>query len=254
MSSQVFLNATAGISSHPLYFHTVTYQLPRPLICQDGYQWRVSLNSMSIVSSQFVINEYNNLLKIGDINYYLTSGNYDASSLCLALASLTGKAFRYDSTTLKITMTSTTSTTLSGPMASDVLDFVIDYSDVTFTSLRTVKLTGVQSIYVDMNLQGNNITLRKTPTTTSLCRVNNNVPPLSTLHYFDNTPGIGNLLFDSGVYNFTIFLTDQDGNPLLVSAAYDLTLTFTPVYTGRQSMSVARPLGLSIPPPNNINV
>jgi hypothetical protein len=249
----VFLSASAGLSGDAQYYSKVRYQLPTPLVAPEGYQWEISLRSMSIVNSQLVVNSYNSSLWL-TINggatqvYTVPAGNFDSYSLATSLNSLTGGAgvgWSYDPTTLKMTATCTTGTlVLGGALCTELLDIPLGSSGTSISSSRTVRLTGVQSILVDTDLPGQNMTLRSAGSSaTTLARVCNDAEPLATLHYQSSESG--NLLYDSSVYSFTISLTDEFGRPLLATCPYEMSLEFAQKYTGRLSLNILRPYGLA---------
>jgi hypothetical protein len=252
---QLFLNSSAGLNFDESYYHTVRYTLPRPLLLPDGYQWHVALRGLSCVNSQLVVNGYCNSVWItfagmGTSQYTLAEGNYDALSLCAGLNALTAAAngviWIYDSVTLKVTARCNTSFTIGGTLPSELLDIPEGTTGTEMSSVRTVALTGVQSIIVDVDLAGNNITLGPLGnSTTTLARVQNDTAPLSVLHY-SSTVG-GNLVHDEVISAFTVSLYDQIGRPLLCTLPYDMTLEFKPVYTGRMQMRSERPNALNIP-------
>ena len=244
---QVFLNSDSGVRNSSVYHHTVFYSFPRPLVCEDGFQWSLSLRGLSVANSQLVINDYNRSLNIDGNYYLLAQGNYDANGLCAHLVSLTGKTWFYDATTLKINFRSPTPAVLGGTILSEVLDFPAGIAGTEFSSASTVKLTGVQSIYVDTDLPGSNIAVKARVTSTTLARIPNDCAPLATLH-FEDSRGIGNILFDTAVFGVTVSLTDDSGRPLLCTKPYDMTLLFTPVQTGRMALRVDRPASLIAPP------
>lgn len=246
---QLFLSAGAGIRRDPLLFSSVFYPFPRPLACQDGYQWSLSLKGMSITNSQLVINEYNSALAIDGVAYAVPTGNYDANSLCAALNSATGKTWFFDGVTLKVHMRSPIPVTITGVLASEILDFTEGSNGTDFQSNSTVRLTGVQSIFVDTDLPGSSLSVRGVQggSSTTLARIPNDVLPLATLH-FEDPSAPGSLLFDTSIFGITINLTDELGRPLRCTVPYDITLLFTPVQTGRLSLTVPRPPGLLVPP------
>lgn len=110
-------------------------------------------------------------------------GNFDAYGLAAALNARTtgvGVSWSYDSTTLKMTATCASGTlTLGGGLCVELLDIPLGSSGTSISSSRTVRLTGVQSILVDTDLPGQNVTLRASGSSaTTLARVCNDVEPL----------------------------------------------------------------------------
>jgi len=211
---------------------------------------------MSIVNSQLVVNAYNDSLWLsinGGATQVVTmlTGNYDALTLSAALnlrtAALYGVSWSYDSTTLRMTATCPGGGVLrlGGSLCVQLLDIPegsIGTSSVS--SARTVRLTGVQSILVDTDLSGQNVTLRAAgAASTTLARVCNDAEPLATLHF--QSAESGNLLYETSIYNFSVSLTDEYGRALLVTCPYEMSLEFKPVYTGRVSFAVPRPFGLA---------
>lgn len=245
---QVFLTASAGVSNSLTDYSMVHYTMPRPLVCPDGYQWLIALRSFSCVNSQLVINQYNCDLYVDGVHFALSHGNYDANSLVAALKTLTGEMWSYSSTSLKVTFQSNTPKTLGGSLCSQILDIAEGTTANTISSLRTLRLTGAQSLLIGTDLAGTNITLLPgSNIATSLARVMVDTAPLSTLHW--ESSGGGNLLMDSAIYGFTVTLADEQGRSYLATVPYDLTLEFKPVWTNRIGLNVQRPLGLASFPP-----
>jgi hypothetical protein len=114
--------------------------------------------------------------------------------------------------------------------------------------MRTLRLTGASSIFVDTDLGGANISMRGAgSSSTTLARIPVTAAPLATLHYEDSNPN-GNLLFENVITGLRIDLTDQWCRPYLATTPYEISLTFTPVMTGRFDLRVDRPSGLAYPP------
>lgn len=214
-------------------------------MCPDGYLYTVSLRGLSMVNSQFVVCDYNNWFVIDGHTYTVESGDYTATSLVAALNALTTGVcyFGFDSVSMKVTVTGGLMI-MSGPLFNEILD-IADCTAYTATSYRTVRLYGTQSVFVDISLPGQNITLRKGDmSSTTICRVPCTAAPLQCLHY-ENPITCGNLIHDPSVFAFTISLTDDKGRPLLCTTPYEMSLEFAPVFQNRYGLQSERPTALS---------
>ena len=204
---------------------------------------------MSIANTQTIVNSYNNWIVISGTTFTLPVGDYDAYALASALTSATGRSFAYSNITLKITMTSATSCTVSGPIATELLGFTDGATGTSISSVNTVSLTGTQAVYVDTDLSGGNVCVRTSGSTnTCLARLNMDVQPLAVLHWQDSGSD-ATLIADPIISTLNISLSDEKCRPLLVTIPYSLSMQFTPVYTGRETLRIDRPSSMGINPP-----
>lgn len=242
---EIFLSATDGQPEDPDLddtYDSLTYKFPTPIFAPDGYSLHVSVASFSIPHTFKVVSLYNCVLKIDAMSIIIVTGNYSIYQLVAALQAQLPSGYRisFDPITLKATLTGPGVFTVGGTMCG-LLGFQEGDSGSWVSSRNTVAMEGVQSIYIDSDLKGDNIDCGPLNSKGLLCRVLNTAAPLGMLHYQD-TAGTAGVLVQSGqLHGITIYLLDEKRQPLLASQPYSLTLSVKYVKTGRSQLRVDRP-------------
>ena len=242
---ELYLNsADATIKNANL--NDVTFQLPRPVLCPQGYQIYLQVLSYTIPHNFTVVNAYNNHIVINGYDDTLAPGNYSIYQLVGVLTQLNPDVkCTFDSITLKCTFTSTASMTLGGPLLA-LLGIAQGSTGTSISSVGTVNLAGLQSIYISTDLSSTNANIDTMVGSDSvLCRVAVNVPPSQIISYQDFNGRSGLLLDDQQLTSIKLLLTDEANRPLLASIDWTIALQARFIYTGAQALQVDRPLALT---------
>jgi hypothetical protein len=242
---ELYLNsADAGMKND--YLNDVTFQLPRPVLCPQGYQVYLQVLSYSIPHNFTIVNNYNNHITINGYDYTLAAGNYSIYQLVGVLTKLDPAVqCSFDSITLKVSFTSAEPLTLSGPLLG-LLGVPQDSNGTSISSAATVNMAGLQSIYISTDLTSSNANIDSMLGSDSvLCRVAVNVPPSQIISFQDYSGRSGLLLDDTQLSSIRLLLTDEANRPLLASINWTIALQARFIYTGAQALQVDRPLALS---------
>ncbi|KAG5186497.1 hypothetical protein JKP88DRAFT_241104 [Tribonema minus] len=213
------------------YHNDVEITLPRPIIAADGYSLKMSILSLTIASMQMAVNVYTNSLTISGITATLTPGNYSATVLAAALTSLfSTRSVAFNTLTSKMTFSSSTSMVISGSMC-DILGISQGASGLVISSQQNVDLSGNDSIYVYTSLSVDSLNAAQASKRGLLALVQNDVPPLGILHYWDPDCRQGGIIGDRSIFGFHLSLADSRGRGLLASLPFSAMIKITQVAT-----------------------
>eukprot|EP00611_Tribonema_gayanum_P029767 TRINITY_DN805_c0_g2_i1.p1 TRINITY_DN805_c0_g2~~TRINITY_DN805_c0_g2_i1.p1 ORF type:complete len:262 (-),score=36.23 TRINITY_DN805_c0_g2_i1:29-814(-) len=242
---EVYLNSKNG-TRLSMYHDRVFFTLPRPIIAPEGYQMYLSVQSFTCPVSWYVVNSNNDTLVINNVPYVIPWGNYKIADLVNTLKLLLPLAVTYNSINHKITLSSPTYFNVYGGLCR-LLGIPEASGGTTISSLHTIDLTGVNSIYVISNYTGNNIDSAG-PGQTVICRVPVTEPPLGVVQYSDQACYAGIMMSDDVLSSIEITLEDEDRLQLQATIFWEMTLQVSFIKTGVKRMLVERPAGLSVPP------
>jgi hypothetical protein len=243
--SELYLSATDGEFSGT-YYNDVTFKLPRAIFARDGFSLYISVLSFTCPHTFKIVNEYNCSFNVDDASYSITIGNYSIYDLVAAItSSVPNITCSFDSISLKATVTCSVSITVSGGIC-ELLGIPENSSGTSISSTHTVACNGVQSIFVDSNLVGDNVDTSSINSRGLLCRIINQAAPLSVIQYEDSSSTSGILLYDGIIHTVRIILQDDKRQPLLCSLPWQATIQVRQVQTGRSNFDVVRPDSLSL--------
>ncbi|KAG5177232.1 hypothetical protein JKP88DRAFT_248918 [Tribonema minus] len=242
---EIYLNSKNG-TRLGTYHDKVFFNLPRPVISPEGYQMYLSVQSFTCPVSWYIVHSNNCTLFVNDVPYVLPWGNYKIVDLVNALKlSLPLNVF-YNSINNKVTLSSGAYFNVYGGLCR-LLGIAEGSGGMTVTSLHTIDLTGVNSIYVVSNFTGNNIDSAG-PGQTVICRVPVTEPPLGVVQYSDQACYAGIIMSDDVLSSIELTLEDEDRLPLQATIFWEMTLQVSFIKTGIKRMVVDRPAGLQAPP------
>lgn len=231
------------------YNNDCTFQFERPLIAPNGFSMYLQCLSFTLPNVFHVVNEYNNHIVINSIDYTLAVGNYSIFQLVGVLTTLDPNVkCKYDGITLKVTITSATNITLSGPLCL-LLGIPVNSSGKVISSTHTVDMSGTNSIYILTDLTSSNSNIDSRAGSDSvLCRIPVTTPAGSIIQYADFNGRAGLLLDDDVLNGIRVLLEDEMRLPLLATLDWQLTLQVRFLFTNRQRMQVNQPVSFRVPP------
>jgi hypothetical protein len=247
---EIYLSASDAVTRHNTdFFNDCEFSLSRPIIAPQNHNLYLSVQSFTMPNCLHVVSLYNNHIVINGYDYTLEPGNYSIFQLIAVLTKLDPTvSCRFDNITLKCIFESDTPLTLSGPLLT-VLGIADGSSGVQVKSKHTIDMSGVNSIYVLAgDLQCNNGNIDSQPSRDNvLCRIPVSVPAGSVVQYLDQNGRSGLLLDDTVLTSIHLKLEDEDRRPLLATLDWEMCLQCRFIYTGRQQLSIERPMGLILP-------
>lgn len=195
----------------------------------------VSVVNLTIPHTFLPVNSSNNSISIDGFTYNIPSGNYSIMQLISTLTStlaLEGVAITYDRIAMRVTVSSSTSMTVGGPLCS-ALGITEGSQGTSISSSLTVDMCGVRSIYMlTDSLQTRNLDTRA-GNVPIICRVPVTEAPGSIISY---TPTVepGFYISDGELQTLHILLQDHNRQPLQASLPWECTLRITYIPTGQQ--------------------
>lgn len=244
---EIYLSSEYSIKNDP-FCNDCTYKLPRQLVAPDGYSFYVSVISFTCPVSWLIVNIYNNILIIDEIEVIVPHGNYSIFQLVKTVQSLlpSGITLTYDSIAMRCTLQSNAIHVVQGPLC-ELLGFKQGSSGTTILSYRIVDMTGNNSVYIMTNLQSgqSNIDARGIDSANVLCRIPVSTQPGSIIDYQDFSGRAGLLLDNDCLNTIQIRLQDEDNRSLLCTLDYDLCLQVQFIPNTQQRLQRDIPVELS---------
>ena len=236
---QVHLNSEHAFQQGDAYHNDCTFN-SMGITAPMDHGIYVSLQSLTLPHTMLVVNSYCNTLTVNSAEYTLTPGNYDCDTLAAALAALLPCTVAYDSITLKLTLSSSTSMTVSGTLCS-VLGLDSPSTGTSLSSKYTLDLTGLQSIYLlTDSYNTGNVDTRPAANLNVIARIPVSVAPGSIIDYQpNNAPGFW--IQNGDLQLLRILLEDDKRRPLQASLYWEATLRIDFVPTGVQRMQRQQP-------------
>lgn len=245
---EVYLHAQSGQTLGDAYYNDVVFQFDHPISPPEGYGLYLSLLSMTLAHTFPVINQYNDSIFVDGIMYQIPQGNHSITTLVKALNAALPVTASFDPISLKLTLSSDTSHTVSGSLL-EVLGIPQNAMGTSLSSTNTVDLTGQNTVFVLTDRIGGNIDTRSVNGSSAvLARFGVDAPPLGVIQYTDFSSGRIGIEYDGVLARIRIQLQDENRRPLQASIPWDATLGIAFMRTGRVALQVDRPLALRYEP------
>jgi hypothetical protein len=195
-NADIYMNGNINKSSCAFFFEELLK------ISRNALEMSVTVVNAQIPYSFYIINQYNNHIKIDDVDYYFTYGNYNVNSfLTLWSNTIPGTwTNSFNTTNNKFTFSNNTSFTISDGNSNSILPLLGFITNTTYnssfiagletlTSVNVVNFLGPMRLNVktsSFNIVNNFDTVEKGRTTT-LCSVPVNSPAGGMISYFNFT-------------------------------------------------------------------
>lgn len=240
---QLHLNSEYAFQQGDDYHNDCTFDVHMSAPLDHGMY--ISLVSFTVPHTWLVINTYTNTLTVDGTDYMLPPGNYTAAKLTAALAAALPCSVTFDSTTLKMQLSSSTSMQVSGSMCT-VLGLPASSTGTVLQSTYTVDLSGCQSIYMltDTCTTGNQDT-RPGSNLNVIARIPVSVQPGSIVDYQPSTPP-GFWVQSGELASLHLLLEDDRRRPLQSSLFWEATLRIDFLPNGQQRLQRQNPTELSM--------
>jgi hypothetical protein len=218
-SAKIFIN-----SSNTAFWRGTSTRLSVPiqpfiLRSDDPTHFCIGIESLTLPLAIYVVNDTNNLIVIDGLSYYIPSGNYTASSLQVALNTVTSGVVSwgttFNTTTNKLSATFT-GTKVFGGTAQSLLGYTNGSKTSTYTLENTINLAFTTGIIVRLdNIQTENRCPIAGGGSGVLARIPITVSPFKVLQYFNASP-FYTTITNRAIQSIDISLLDDTYTPLVL--------------------------------------
>ena len=222
------ISSRDGVKKNGTSNSIIDYYLPNFVNNQDDDEVLcayLSIKSAEFPVSFYLINDTNNSISINNVVYTLIKGNYNVKTFITSLKTLLGETYTitYNSITLKITITSSTSFTLNiskttmtkflGIFSSSDITSVLNNGVYFITSNYVVNFLPIQRINLRTNISFENFDNRD-KSNDLLLSIQNNANIIAGNILYNNDTSLKYLLNEKDISNFTLRITDEEDNTI----------------------------------------
>ena len=227
--SRIFnISSRDGVKKNVTSNSIIDFYLPDFVNNQDDDEIMcayLSIKNVEFPASFYLINDNNNTISINNVVYTLIKGNYNVKTFITSLKTLLGETYTitYNSITLKITITSSTSFTLNiskttmtkflGIFSSSDITSVLNNGVYFITSNYVVNFLPIQRINLRTNISFENF-YNRDKSNDLLLSIQNNANIIAGNILYNNDTSLKYLLNEKDISNFTLRITDEEDNTI----------------------------------------
>ena len=194
-----------------------------------GYGLYCSVVSLTIPHTFMPVNSSCNVLVLNGVAYTLEEGTYTQVQLAAALAALLPCSVTYSKITMKVTLSSSTSMTVTGTLCS-VLGIPEGSSGLSISSTHCVDLSGVNSIYLLTDTYTTQNLDTRAGNSSVICRVPVQEP--GSLISYTPIAEPGFWIQSGELQGIRLMLQDNRALPLQAAQPWELTLRLSYLANG----------------------